>query len=152
MFSAVIGQFVNPVSFPAVGAPLTFVKIAYVASTMTFWNIARDVAITNKMSDIERKYRDLVDQVHLGRNVSIFINAFTVVQLIIAVILPDLLPQLLKIWLIAVSGGAIVGILIGLLLSREDIKTTNFFILISIFISGLVLGISIVTVIVKVKN
>ncbi len=45
------------------------------------------------MSDVERKYRDLIDQIHLGRNVSIFINVFTVVQLIVAVILPDLLPQ-----------------------------------------------------------
>ncbi len=104
------------------------------------------------MSDVERKYRDLIDQIHLGRNVSIFINVFTVVQLIVAVILPDLLPQLLKIWLVTVSGGAIIGILIGLLLSRDDVKTTNFFILISIFISGLVVGISIVTVIVRVKN
>ena len=104
------------------------------------------------MNEIERKYRDVVDQIHLGRNVSIFINIFTVIQLVLAVILPDLLPQLLKIWLITVSGGAIVGILIGLLLSREDVKTTNFFILISIFISGLVLGISIVTIIVRVKN
>ncbi len=103
-------------------------------------------------TDTERKYRDLIDQIQLGRNISIFINLFAAVQLLLAVILPDLLPQLLKIWLITVSGGAVIGILIGLLLSRDDVKTTNFFILISIFISGLILGISIVTIIVKVKN
>lgn len=102
--------------------------------------------------DTERKYHGLVDQIQLGRNVAIFINVLTITQMALAVLLPDLLPTLLKIWLVTVSGGAIVGILIGLILSRDDIKTTNFFILISIFISGLVLGISIVTIIVRVKN
>lgn len=102
--------------------------------------------------DTERKYRDIVDQIQLGRFVSIFINLLTIVQLLLVVILPDLLPPLLKIWLVTVSGGGIVGILIALLLSRDDIKTTNFFILISIFISGLLSGISIVAIIVKEKN
>ena len=104
------------------------------------------------MDDTRRKYQELVDQIQISRYLSIFINVFASVQLLIAVILPDILPELLKIWLLTVSCGAIVGILFGLLLSREDPKTTNFFIYISIFISGLVLGISIVTIIVKVKK
>jgi hypothetical protein len=110
------------------------------------------IVIEPNRMDTERKYRDIVDQIQLGRFVSIFINLLTIVQLLLVVILPDLLPPLLKIWLVTVSGGGIVGILIALLLSRDDIKTTNFFILISIFISGLLSGISIVAIIVKEKN
>ena len=74
------------------------------------------------------------------------------VQLIISVVLPDLLPRELKVWLVVIAGCAFAGITAGLFLARKDPSTSLFFTYLSAFISGLVSGISLVVIIVKVKN
>lgn len=91
-------------------------------------------------------------QIQLFRIFSIFLVFFSVVQLILAVVLPDLLPPLLKTWLVVVTGTAFLGITLGLFLSRKDQHTSLFFIVLASFISGLIFGISLVVIIVKVKN
>lgn len=91
-------------------------------------------------------------QIHLFRVFSIFLVFFSVVQLILAVVLPDLLPSLLKTWLVVVTGAAFIGITLGLILSRKDPQTSLFFIVLASFISGLIFGISLVAIVVKVKN
>lgn len=89
----------------------------------------------------------------LLRNLSFFLDLFSFIQLVLAIALPDILPVLLKTWLLTVACGALVGIVIGLFLGRKDTATTLFFTFLSAFVCGLVSGISLVVIIVdKVKN
>jgi len=98
------------------------------------------------------KLREIYTRITLFRALSVFLNLFSVVQLILSVILPDLLPVELKIWLVVIAGSAFIGIIVGLILARKDPSTTLFFTYLSAFISGLISGISLVVIIVKVKN
>lgn len=90
--------------------------------------------------------------ISLFRSLSVFLNLFCVIQLILSIVLPDLLPTELKVWLVVIAGSAFAGILAGLFLARRDPSTTLFFTYLSAFISGLISGISLVVIIVKVKN
>jgi hypothetical protein len=100
----------------------------------------------------QQHLRDIYSRITLFRSLSVFLNLFCVVQLIISVVLPDLLPRELKVWLVVIAGSAFVGITTGLFLARKDPSTSLFFTYLSAFISGLVSGISLVVIIVKVKN
>lgn len=101
---------------------------------------------------MEQHLRDIYSRITLFRSLSVFLNFFCVIQLILSVALPDLLPRELKTWLIVIAGSAFIGITGGLFLARKDPSTTLFFTYLAAFISGLVSGISLVVIIVKVKN
>jgi hypothetical protein len=99
------------------------------------------------MSDAERILNDLAHNIRLLCNISIFINIASFAQLILAVILPDILTTLLKTWLIVIASGGLIGIIIGLIISKNDPKTSQFFIFLSVFLSGLITGISLLLII-----
>lgn len=101
---------------------------------------------------MEHNLRDIYSRITLFRSLSVFLNFFCVVQLILSIVLPDLLPAELKTWLIVIAGSAFLGITVGLFLARKDPSTSLFFTYLSAFISGLISGISLVVIIVKVKN
>jgi hypothetical protein len=92
--------------------------------------------------DSERILNDLAENIRLLRTIGIFVNFISLVQLILAVILPDTLSTLLKTWLIVITGSALIGIIIGLYISKNDPKTSQFFIFLSVFLSGLTTGTS----------
>lgn len=101
------------------------------------------------MSESERILNDLAQSIRLLRGISFFINTFGIAQLIVAVIVPDILSPLLKLWLVVITLGAFIGITIGLILARNDPKTSMLFIFLSVFITGLVTGISMVVIVKK---
>ncbi len=96
------------------------------------------------MSDSERILLDLSEHLSLLRIIAIFINIFSVAQLIVAIVLPDIISTLLKTWLIVIAVGALIGVTAGLIISKKDPKTSQFFIFFSVFLSGLTTGISFV--------
>ena len=69
--------------------------------------------------------------------------------MVVAVIIPDILSPLLKVWLIVITLGAFIGITIGLILARNDPKSSQLFIFLSVFITGLITGISMVVIVKK---
>jgi ABC-type multidrug transport system permease subunit len=95
------------------------------------------------MSDAERILNDLAENIRLLRNICIFIGILSLSQLIFVVVIPDILTTLLKTWLIVIAAGGLIGIIIGLIISKNDPKTSQFFIFLSVFLSGLITGISI---------
>lgn len=99
----------------------------------------------------EKNLQELADTIRLTRNLSIFLNLLCMVQMLLAVFLPDILTPLLRIWLLVIMGGSYLGIIAGLIMARNDPKTTLFFVVISFFLSGLVFGVSLV-VIVTIKK
>lgn len=98
------------------------------------------------MSDSERILLDLSENISLLRNIAIFVNFLSVAQLIVAIIVPDIISILLKTWLIVIAGGALIGVIVGLIISKKDPKTSQFFIFFSVFLSGLTTGISFIIV------
>lgn len=98
------------------------------------------------MSDAERILNDLAQNILLLRNITIFINIASIAQLILAVILPDILTTLLKTWLVVIASSALIGNIIGLIISKNDPKTSQFFIFVSVFLSGLITGISLLLI------
>jgi len=96
--------------------------------------------------------KNLLTRIFLLWKLCIFLNLFCFVQLIISVIVPDILVPILKTWLIVIAGGSSLGLSISLFLARNDPTTTIYLCFLSIFIDGLISGISIVIIITKVKN
>jgi hypothetical protein len=92
---------------------------------------------------------DLAQTIRMLRGLSVFINLFGIAQLVVAVIIPDILTPLLKIWLIVITLGAFIGITIGLILARNDPKSSLLFIILSVLITGLITGISIPVIVKK---
>lgn len=84
----------------------------------------------------------LSGRIQFFRVFSIILNIICCLQLVVAVVLPDSIPALLKTWLISVAGGGVVGTGLALFLSRNDLTLTLFLIVLSTFLSGLVSGIS----------
>lgn len=86
-------------------------------------------------------------RIQFFRVFSIILNIVCSIQLVVAVLLPDSIPMLLKTWLISVAGGSVVGTGFALFLSRGDPTLTLFLIVLSIFLSGLVSGISVLLIV-----
>ena len=99
------------------------------------------------MSDSERILLDLAENISLLRNIAIFVDILSLAQLIVAIVIPNIISTLLKTWLIVIGGGALIGVIAGLIISKKDPKTSQFFIFFSVFLSGLTTGISFVIVI-----
>ena len=99
----------------------------------------------------ERKLLELVTTIKLQRNVTVFGLFFCIVQLILVLIFPDLVPPYIKIWLIAIVGLGFVGIVVALVVSRNDPQSTVNFVLIAGIMSGIVIGITLTEIISKVK-
>jgi hypothetical protein len=100
---------------------------------------------------MERKLLELVTTIKLQRNVTLFGLFFCIVQLILVLIFPDLVPSYIKIWLIAIVGLGFVGIVVALIVSRNDPQSTVNFVLIAGIMSGIVIGITLTEIISKVK-
>lgn len=89
----------------------------------------------------------------LFRNLSIFLNIFSVIQLLLSVILPDILDPLIKTWALVILGVIFIGLTVSLIFAKtKDNITLIFLIILSTFISGVICGISLLVIIGKVKN
>jgi hypothetical protein len=87
------------------------------------------------------------------RNLSIFVNLFSVIQLLLSVILPDILDPLIKTWVLVILGVIFLGLTASLILANtKDTITLEFLVFLSAFISGVICGISLLVIIGKVKN
>jgi hypothetical protein len=86
-------------------------------------------------------------RIQFFRVFSIILNIICSIQLVLAVVLPDSIPALIKTWLISVAGGGVVGTGLALFLSRGDSTLTLFLIVLSTFLSGLVSGISVLLIV-----
>ena len=91
----------------------------------------------------------LTARVYSFRTLVIVFNIIGLIQLVLAVVLHDSLPALIKTWLITIAGTGFVGFCIGLFLSKRDVTVTLFLILLSVFLNGLVCGVSILLIVKK---
>ena len=80
------------------------------------------------------------------RNLTIVLSCFTLILIIDAVSIPNILTLTLKIWIVAVSGCSFIGFILALFLARTDTTLILIFSLLSSFVSGLFFGISIFTI------
>ena len=103
--------------------------------------------------ETDKKPEDpLAYRINLLRNLSIPFNLFALVQLVVAVILPDILTTILKTWIITVGGCLFVGLTVAQVLARGDSTSTLFLTLLSVLISGFASGVSLVVIVTKIKN
>lgn len=93
--------------------------------------------------------KNLAKRVYSFRVLVIVFNIIGLIQLILAVTLHDSLPAIIKTWLITIAGTGFIGFCIGLFLSRKDPTVTLFLIILSVFLNGLVCGISILLIVKK---
>ena len=93
--------------------------------------------------------KNIYPRIIFFRSLVICLNVICLVQLILAVALPDILSPLVKTWLIVVVGGGFIGLGIALFLAKSDPTTTLFLILLSTFLNGLFCGISIIVIVLK---
>jgi len=80
------------------------------------------------------------------RNLAILFNGIALILIGTLFFFPHILPPILKIYLIAVSGCISVIIIVALAISRKDSTTTLFFTLFLAHISGIFFGISITAI------
>jgi hypothetical protein len=100
----------------------------------------------NKMSNSD-------NNLALFRNLSIFLNSFAIIQLLFAVVLPDILDPLIKTWILLFLGIIFLGLIFSLILIKtKDTTTLLFLIILSVFISGFVSGVSLLVIVGKVKK
>ena len=95
---------------------------------------------------------ELSGRISLIRNLSIVVTVFSIMQLVFAVTLPDVLTTLIKTWLISVVGCVFFGLIITLFLARHDLAIILFINFISPYVSGVITGISLTIIILKIKN
>jgi len=86
---------------------------------------------------------------NLFSNIAICLNVICFLQVILAVILPDILTSLVKTWLVIVFGGGFIALSIGLFLTRSDPNTNLFLTTLSTFLSGFFCGISTIVIVLK---
>jgi len=96
------------------------------------------------MSDEDK---NLLNRLYFFRSLTVFISFISLLQLILAVLLPDILTLLIKTWLVVIIGGSYIGIGVALFLARSDSTITLVLIILSNFVNGLICGISIVIII-----
>jgi hypothetical protein len=102
--------------------------------------------------EAEKQTSALEYRIYVLRNCSIPVNLLAIVQLIIAVALHDVLTVILKTWLITVAGCLFIGLTVALTLTKNDSTTTLFLTLLSALASGFIGGISLVVIVIKIKN
>ena len=100
----------------------------------------------------EKILRDLSERITFLRHLSIIADVFSGIQLIVAVVLPDLLDMFVKLWLVVIVACVLAGLLVALFLSRKDSTITLLLSMISFFITGCIFGISLVVFVGRVKN
>jgi hypothetical protein len=94
-----------------------------------------------------KEEKNLNNKVKFLRTFTILINLISLIFLITIVSLHDLLNTVLKILLILVAGSTSIGLFFALLLSSDkEIYYSLFFVTLSIFLSGFIIGVSIVVV------
>jgi hypothetical protein len=104
------------------------------------------------MEDIERHLREITTRISIVRNISLFALIVCIVQLIVVVVLPDSLDTTMKTWLMVVVIGIFVGLLIATFVSRGDATIMLFINAASQFMSGVIVGMSLLILGLKVKN
>ena len=92
------------------------------------------------------------EKIYIVRNLSLFLLCLSIAQLIVVVVLPDILDDYTKAWLLVVIGGVFSGLIVATILARNDAITTLFINFLSPLVSGLITGITLVIIILKVKN
>ena len=85
------------------------------------------------------------------RKLAIIFSVICIVQLIVAIVLPDILSKLLKTWLLVITTCGSLGLGVALFLSRSDKTITFFLILLSFFLNGLISGVSIAAAVIDKK-
>jgi hypothetical protein len=104
------------------------------------------------MEDTERHLREITTRIAIVRNISLFALIVCIVQLIVVVVLPDSLDTTMKTWLMVVVVGIFVGLLIATFVSRGDATIMLFINAASQFMSGVIVGMSLLILGLKVKN
>jgi hypothetical protein len=104
------------------------------------------------MEDTERHLREITTRISIVRNISLFALIVCIVQLIVVVVLPDSLDTTMKTWLMVVVIGIFVGLLIATFVSRGDATIMLFINAASQFMSGVIVGMSLLILGLKVKN
>ena len=104
------------------------------------------------MEDTERHLREITTRISIVRNISLFALIVCIVRLIVVVVLPDSLDTTMKTWLMVVVIGIFVGLLIATFVSRGDATIMLFINAASQFMSGVIVGMSLLILGLKVKN
>ena len=94
----------------------------------------------------ERELEKIGERVGLMRNLAIMLNLFVLTSIGAFMFIPGIIEPIVKIYLVSVSGFALVGITLALLLARKDSTATLFFTGLSLLISGIFLGVAIMAV------
>lgn len=116
---------------------------------MTIATTSMSITITIKKikisiaMDEKRQLQKISDRIDLLRDIALLLQVFALIIASTLCFIPHALSLHLKIWLVAVAGGSFLGILIVLFLARRDSVTTQFFTLLSVFISGIFLGLAV---------
>ena len=92
---------------------------------------------------MEKQLDVISNRIILLRNLAVLLSLFSTILIGTLVFIPTILPDLLKIWAIAVAITSVIGISLGLCLSRKDSTTTLFLTVILIFVAGIFIGVSI---------
>ena len=91
----------------------------------------------------ERALKRVSARISLFRNLSILVAAFALCVLFVVLVLPELLPRLVKVWLVSISGAAFLVLIVALILARNDSTATLLFSKLVDVTSGVVIGVAI---------
>lgn len=94
----------------------------------------------------------LTSRIAIVRNISLFVLVICSIQLIILVALPDALDTTTKSWLMAVVSGILLTLIASTFISRHDPTIMLFINAVSQFFSGIIFGLSLFMILLKVKN
>lgn len=95
---------------------------------------------------------ELTSRIAIVRNISLFVLIISIIQLIVVVVLPDALDVTMKSWLMAVISGIFMVLIASTFVSRNDPTIMLFINATSQFISGIIFGLSLFMVVLRVKN
>lgn len=104
------------------------------------------------MEDHERHLNEITSRIAIVRNLSLFCLIVCIVQLIVVIVLPDSLDSTLKSWLMVVVVGMFIGLIVATFVSRGDATIMLFINAASQFMSGVIVGLSLFMLVLKVKN
>lgn len=100
----------------------------------------------------DKTLKQFSDRVVLIRNFSMFVLIMSIAQIVLAIILPDVLTQTLKIWVLSVIGCFFVGLVVVHVLARHDTVVILFINFISPYISGIISGVALALIIFKIEK
>jgi len=100
----------------------------------------------------ERMLKEFSNRVYIIRNFSIFVLFIAIIQLIVACALPDVLSPTLKIWVLSIVGSVLIMLMVAHVLARRDTAVILFINFITPCVSGIVTGIALTIIILKIEN